>query len=280
MFDRISNGWSMARSSWHVLMNDKKLLLFPIVSGILSLLVLASFAIPMGVLHTQGKLLDAQGNLQAWVYPIIFAFYFCSYFCVIFCNAALVSCALLRFNGQESTLGDGFRAAMSRFPQILGWALVSATVGLLLKAIEQANEKVGYWVSTLLGAAWTIMTYFVVPILVVEKLGPFEAISRSTSLLKKTWGEAIGGRIGLGIFLFLLAIPIILFMVVGFVVLSKSLTIGIIMLVAGGIALLLYTAVSAALSTILLTAVYQYAAHNRIPDGFEPETISRAFAKA
>jgi Family of unknown function (DUF6159) len=276
MFERISNGWSMARSSWRVLMSDKKLLLFPIVSGILSLLVFASFAVPLAVLG-EGKLLDANGNLQIWMYPIIFAFYFCSYFVVIFCNAALVSCALLKFNGQESTLGDGFRAAAARFPQILGWALVSATVGLLLKAIENVNEKIGSWVSMLLGAAWTIMTYFVVPVLVVEKVGPIEAIGRSTSLLKKTWGEAVVGKIGLGLFLMLLAIPIVLLLVIGVALLAHSPALGIIVLVAGGVAMLLYMAVSAAMN---MTAVYQYAAHDRCPDGFESETIARAFGKA
>jgi Family of unknown function (DUF6159) len=142
MFERISNGWSMARSIWHVLMSDKKLLLFPMVSGILSLLVLASFAVPLLALRQYNEVFDARGRPQMWVYPIIFAFYFCSYFVVIFCNAALVSCALLRFNGQESTLGDGFRAAMARFPQLLAWALVSATVGFILKMIENINEKV------------------------------------------------------------------------------------------------------------------------------------------
>jgi hypothetical protein len=280
MFERISNGWSMARSSWHVLMSDKKLLLFPTVSGILALLVFVSFAIPMGFLHTQGKLVDAQGKLQLWVYPIIFAFYFCSYFVVIFCNAALVSCALLRFNGHDSTLGDGFRAAMARFPQILGWALVSATVGLLLKLIENANEKVGYWVANLLGAAWTIMTYFVVPILVVEKVGPFEAISKSASLLKRTWGEAVGGKIGLGLFLLLLAIPIVLVLFLGGFLFVQMPAVGIAVLAVGIIAMLIYSAVSSALNTILLTAVYQYAAHNRVPEGFESETIARAFGKA
>jgi hypothetical protein len=277
MFDRISNGFAMARSSWRVLMDDKKLLLFPIVSGIMSLIVLASFGIPLGILFQKGQLLDQQGNLHLWVYPIIFAFYFVSYFVVIFCNAALVSCAIRRFNGQESTLGDGFRAALSRFPQILGWALVSASVGLLLKAIENVHERVGYFVSTLLGAAWSILTYFVVPILVVENVGPIEAIGKSTALLKKTWGEAVVGKIGLGLFLFLLAIPILVLGFAGFVLLGKSTGLGIVLLSAAAFALLLYLAVSAAMNTIFLTAVYQYAADNSVPDGFERDTMARAF---
>src|SRR6478672_9244485 len=175
MFDRISNGMALARSSWAVLVKDKHLILFPIVSGILFLLVLASFAVPLATLVDWAKFdqqMQANNNKPpVWVYGVSFAFYFCTYFVIIFCNSALISCAMLRFNGQEPSVGDGFRMAMARLPQIFAWALVSATVGVLLKVIENAHEKVGYYISMLLGAAWSIMTFFVVPVLVVEKTG-------------------------------------------------------------------------------------------------------------
>lgn len=93
---------------------------------------------------------------------------------------------------------------MSRLPQIFAWALVSATVGVLLKLVENAHEKIGQFISAILGTAWTVVTFFVVPVLVVEKVGPFEAIKRSIALLKKTWGEALAGNFGLGLFMFLL----------------------------------------------------------------------------
>lgn len=125
MFERISNGFSMARSSWGVIMSDKKLLIFPLVSGLLFLIVAASFWIPISVLHMQGRInvLDGDGHPQPWFYPVIFAFYLCTNFVIIFCNAALVSCSLLKFHGQTATVGDGFRAAMARLPQIFAWCL-------------------------------------------------------------------------------------------------------------------------------------------------------------
>jgi hypothetical protein len=215
-----------------------------------------------------------------WVYPVTFAFYFCCYFVMIFCNAALVSCAFLRFNGRDPSLGDGFRAAMARLPQILAWALVSASVGLILKVIENAHEKIGYYISLILGSAWSVMTFFVVPVLVVEKVGPFAAVERSTSLLARTWGEALVGRLGLGLFLFLLAIPVFILFAVGIAMLGTGkVAIGIALLIAGGIALLLHSAVSSALNTILLAAVYQYASENRVPSGFEKSTFESAFTR-
>src|SRR5579872_1003473 len=244
MFDRITNGFDLARCSWAVLIKDKHLILFPIISGMLFLLVIASFAVPLATLvdwrDFQQHLQQNKNKPPMWVYPVTFAFYFCCYFVMIFCNSALVSCALLRFNGQEPSLGDGFRASCARLPQILAWAFVSASVGLILKLIENAHEKIGEFISAILGTAWSIMTFFVVPVLVVEKVGPFEAVGRSVSLLKKTWGEALIGRLGLGLFLFLLAIPVFLLFVGGVLVLaSGNVPVGIALLVAGGIALLL-----------------------------------------
>lgn len=278
MFERISNGFAMAKSSWHVVMSDKKLLWFPVVSGLMFLVVVASFWIPLGILFEQGKLLDANGKPHIWFYPVAFAFYFCTNFVIVFCNAALVSCALMKFNGQETTLGDGFRAAMSRLPQIFMWALVSATVGMLLKAIENANEKVGYWIAAILGTAWSIMTYFVVPILVVEKVGPFQAVSRSTKVMKQTWGEALTGKMGIGLFLFLLSIPLIILFVISIVVMMKMQMVGLIMLIATGILFLLYLAVSAALNTVFMTAVFQFATEDKVPEGFERRSLAHAFA--
>lgn len=282
MFDRISNGFALAGSSWRVLRKDKHLLVFPIVSGFLFVLVVASFLVPLATLVDWAKVeqqVNANHKPPLWAYAVAFAFYFCTYFVTVFCNAALISCAFLRFNGESPTVADGFRAALSRLPQIFAWAVVSATVGVLLKVIENINEKVGEIVASLLGTVWSVMTYFVVPILVVEKAGPVAAVSRSVSLLKRTWGEALVGRMGIGFVLFLVALPIILVLIAGVYLLATGMVpAGAALLIAGGVLLLIYTAVSAALHTILLAALYQYAADGQVPEGFERGAFSGAFA--
>jgi uncharacterized protein DUF6159 len=282
MFDRISNGMALARSSWGVLVKDKHLIVFPIVSGILFVIVLASFLVPLATLVDWAKFdqqMKANNNRPpVWIYAVSFAFYFCSYFVIIFCNSALISCAMIRFNGEEPSVGDGFRMAMARLPQIFAWALVSATVGVLLKVIENAHEKVGYYVAMILGTAWSIMTYFVVPVLVVEKTGPIEAVSRSVGLLKRTWGEALVGKLGLNFFMFLLAIPIFVIFVVGILAVANGqMPLGVGLIVVGVIGLLIHSAIASALHTILLAALYQYAAENRVPDAFDRETFEGAF---
>lgn len=283
MFERISNGFALARSTWGVLMRDKHLLIFPAVSGILFLIVLLSFAVPMAVLvdwPAVEQQMQQNGNKPPiWTYAVAFAFYFCTYFVTIFCNSALISCAFLRFNGESPTVGDGFRAAMARLPQIFAWALVSATVGVLLKVVENAHEKAGHFIASLLGVAWSIMTFFVVPVLVVEKCGPIDAVKRSVSLLTKTWGEALVGRMGLGFILFLLALPILLVFLVGMYCLASGLVpVGVVLLVAAGVTFLIYLAVSSALHTIMLAALYEYAAERRVPEGFDRDAMEGSFA--
>jgi hypothetical protein len=281
--ERISNGFALARSSWNVLLRDKHLLVFPVVSGFLFAVVVASFAIPMAVLvdWQQAQNQAQAGKIPWWTYVVAFAFYFCTYAVTIFCNSALLSCAFLRFNGESPTVADGFKMAIARLPQILAWAFVSATVGVLLKAVENAHEKAGYFVAAILGTAWSIMTFFVVPVLVVEKVGPVEAVKRSVSLLRKTWGEALVGRMGLGFVLFLLGIPLFLLFLAGIYLLATGLApVGIALLVAGGVLLLLYMAVSSALHTILLAALYEYADQGRVPEGYDRDAFEGAFTKA
>jgi hypothetical protein len=281
VFERISNSFALAQSSWQVLKSDKKLILFPMVSAIGALLVLATFAIPLSVLAVGGHIqLDDNGHPPLWTYPVAFAFYFCNFFVILFCNAALVSCALMRFNGEEPTLGDGFRAASARLPQILVWALVSATVGMILKLIENAHERLGQIVSALLGTAWTVITYFVVPVLVVEKIGPFQAIRRSLQLLRKTWGEALVGGIGLGLFKLLLFLPGLLLLGLGIVLCSSKLVpVGLALIVLAVVYMVLFAAVGAALDAIFLSALYQYAAYERTPTGFETARLESAFRR-
>jgi hypothetical protein len=282
MFERLSASFALAQSSWRVLRTDKKLIVFPFLSGVSCFLVLAAFALPFLAqpqwLRAVTDAMDANNKPPTWVYPVVFAYYFCNYFVIIFFNAALVSCALIRFNGETPTLGDGLAAAGRCLPQILAWALVSATVGLLLKMVENAHEKAGAFISALLGTAWTVMTYFVVPVLVVERVGPIAAIGRSLSILRRTWGEALVGRLGLGLFLFLLALPGVLLLLAGGAVATQVLLApGIALIVLGVLYLVLVSAAGSALQGIFVGALYEYAARGRVPDGFDGQAIQRAF---
>ena len=171
---------------------------------------------------------------------LLFAFYVVNYFVIVFFNSALIACAIIRFKGGNPTIGNGFSAAFSRMPQILGWALVAATVGLILKIIESRSEKLGALVAGLLGMAWSAVTYFVVPVIVVEQAGPVQAGRRSLDILKKTWGEALTANFGIGFIVFLASLAGIIPLVLGVVALAtENVILGICGIVIGVTALLI-----------------------------------------
>jgi hypothetical protein len=287
MFETISRSFSLAKSSWEVLRANKQLALFPVVSGLACLAIFITFLIPLvGIGLINDGAAYQSDYAWMWQLPVAFAYYFLTSFAVIFCNAALVSCALMHFRGETPTLKDGFRAAWARVPQIAAWSVVAATVTLVLRLIENIKFKVsgveiniGAIIASILGFAWGVMTFFVVPVLVVEKVGPIDAIKSSIRTLRKTWGEALVGNIGLGLFQLLLFIPGILVGIMAVIcfMIPNLWPLGIALLIVAVLLLLAAAAVASALNTVFVTALYQYAAFDQVPAGFDSDTMSRAF---
>jgi hypothetical protein len=188
---KISRGWALTKLSFNVIRKDKEILLFPIVSGIALILMAASFF---------GVYLFAFGleNMNVYLAAAFFlVFYFVSAFVVVFFNVALVSCAMLRLEGGDPTFSYGIKMASSRVKYIVQWALLSATVGLILQTISSRSGVIGKLIIGLIGLAWSVATYFVVPIIAFEQLGPLKAIRRSATVLKSSWGEALVSNLGL-----------------------------------------------------------------------------------
>jgi len=278
MFEKMANGWLLARQSLHVLKLDKELLLFPFLSGLACLLVLVSFALPLWT-SGQAEAWAQEGNIthNVVVYVVLFVFYFINYFIIIFFNSALVACAVIRFKGGDPTVGDGLSAAANRLPQIAGWALVSATVGLVLKMVAERSGKVGEIISAVLGTAWSVGTYFVVPVLVVERANPIDAFKRSLSILKHSWGEALTANCGIGFFVFLANLVAFVPAVLG--VLSGNTPLMIVGISTTVVAVLLISLVSSALNAIVTGALYLYAAEGQAPAYFDETALATAFRR-
>jgi hypothetical protein len=285
MFAKLSYTWDLMRSSWDVLKRDKELILFPLFSGIACLLVVASFLVPLIMSDAWrppgGHATPAQ---KIGYYAILFAFYFCTYFVITFFNTAIIASAVRRMEGGEPTLATGFADAFSRIHLIAGWAVVSATVGLILRMIEERSEKVGRFVAGLLGMAWTVTTYLVVPILVVERKGPFASLKQSVSMLRRTWGEQIAGNFSFGLVFFLLSLPAfaigaIGFMLGGTVALATFVGLAVVYLI-------ILALIQSTLQSIFQAAVYLYASgeparQQLATHGFPVQLIDRAMvAKA
>ena len=196
MFANIGHTFSLIGQSWRVLMQDRKLILFPIMGGIALLAVIAVFA---GVAATTGSLdrLDTAaggGTTEATPADMVLSglLLVASYFTVMFFNAALIATAMERLRGRPADIGYGLSKASSHIPAILGWAIIAATVGLILNAIRDRTDNfLGQIALAIAVGVWAYMTFFVVPVLIVEGLGPVAAIKRSGALLKGTWGNQV-----------------------------------------------------------------------------------------
>jgi len=278
MLQRITNSWELVKASARVLAADKELLIFPILSTVGVLAVTAVFILPMIV----GGIFDSLFSDEFSVFGTVavFLFYIVQYTIIFFANTALVGAAMIRLRGGDPTVGDGIRIATKQFFNILGYALIAATVGMILRAISERSKGLGRFVISLIGMAWNIGTYLVVPVLAVEGVGPIEAIKRSVNYLKRTWGEQIVGNLGIGtvtglIFLgtMVVGVAAIVFAVAielpSFLIISLGALLVLVLVILG--------LISSTLNGIYTAAVYEYAATGEVKGYFEPTIVENAF---
>ena len=201
-FDRLSNGWTLAMNSFKVLKENKQLIIFPVLSGISLVLIMGSFV--LAFLGINGWSFDnVEGPGGAGTYLIMFAFYVINYFVVVFFNMALIHCTRLYFRGEEVSINAGLKFSLSRIGTIFSWALFAGTVGTILKIIQEESGIIGKIITGILGIVWGIATFFVVPIIAYENLGPIAAFKRSSQLMRQKWGESLGATFSFGLIQFI-----------------------------------------------------------------------------
>ncbi len=266
MGGRFSNSIALAKASWNVLRSDRKLVLLPVISGAVTLLVAVSFLVPSAIVANNA---GGAGPVSIILAAIA---YFVAAYVVIFFNAALVYAADAHMHGAEVTIGQAIKFASSRSHVLLPWAVVSASVSVVLRVLERQGI-VGRIIGTIAGVAWSLVTFLVLPVLVVEDLGPIQAVKRSGSLFKRVWGEQVisNGGIGLIAVLAILAglIPAALLFAVG----GAVAVIGVVLFVAWAIVVSL---VASTLTGILSMALYRYATDGQVP-GFDTQQLQGAF---
>jgi hypothetical protein len=271
-FDRLSNGWELAKTSLHIIEEEKTLLLFPVMSTLALIMVSATF-LGGGYFIFGEELLAANDEggfyVNTLAYVLAFIYYFVTYFVIIFFNAALIHCAVRILEGGKTSLSEGLEFATAKIDKILAWTSISATVGLLLKAL-QSNDKIGQIAAAILGAGWSILTFFVVPVVIYEDKNVFESIKQSGRLMRQKWGESLGANFGFGFinFLGMLGIGALCFVL-------AQIHVALAIIVGISLFLILATVMSAA-NTIFIAAVYQRV--NDRPTGqFESDILDSAF---
>lgn len=279
---KFQRSWELVRQSFAILRSDKQLMLLPVFSAICCFVVSLLIIAP-GVLTMVPQIRAATLAGEQWqpsqspmYYLLLFAVYVANYFVIVFFNVALVGVANSRLMGGAWTVRDGLELAWVRKGTIFQWALVAATVGVILKSLEERMGLLGRIVIKLIGVAWTLACYFVVPVLAFEDLTPFAAIKRSSKLFKDTWGERVIAGFSFGLVFFLLALPGIGFW---FVAMIFGGAWGMLMgLVVMMLYFLILAVTSSAVQGIFNTALYRYACFKQVPAGFTVESFATAWS--
>lgn len=185
---RFKRGIALIKDSLLVLKDNPKLTLFPVLSGVSALAFLALF------LGSTFGVFTVTGSLEVSL-ALLFVGYLVTTFITVFFTAALVSESRNVFDGAEPDLKRGMAAAWAVRRKLLAWALISATVGVILNAIESSSDSpVAQVLAVVVGVAWTVMTFFVIPTAVLDRDSTVkDMFTRSGSIFKDQWGETIIG---------------------------------------------------------------------------------------
>jgi Family of unknown function (DUF6159) len=262
----------LLKASWGVLKQHKQLIAFPVISAIATIVLIGALVLP--AYYVTG-VSSGYVNNQAWFYVFFFIFYFIGSFIVIFFNTGLIACAQECLRGGDPDFKYGWGIAVKNIGKIAGWAAINATVGVILKAIRERAGIFGAIIASLIGIAWNLITFFVIPVLIFQGFGVIDSIKESAKIFRRTWGENMVARFSLGIIFFLLGLvgvfPIVL------AVMTKS---AVIIIMISAVVLVYWTilgVISASLTGILATALYDYAVTGQVPAAYNPQTIANAF---
>jgi len=267
---RIKNSWELAKVSWSVLRSDKSLAVFPLLSALGGLLVVGVFA---GLIAATGVDSGVNGGMKGIGYVFIVAGYVALAFVSTYFLAALVHGANEALEGRHAELGSCFAAASERLHRILPWALVQASVSMVIQALE-SQRFIGQIIASLIGTAWAVLTFLTVPIIMLEDLGPINALKRSGHLLRGTWGENLSAQIGFGLFGLVAMLPGIALIGIGAATGATAL---VIVTAAIGVAWIVVVALAlSALTGIYRTALYRFAVDGTAPPAFASSDLQHA----
>lgn len=262
---RIGRSFQLVGQSYRLLMQDKELMVLPLISGAIMVAVVGAVLFGFGIDTSR---IERHGPD---VYLPLFLMYVATYAIGIFFQAAVVAGATERMRGGDPTVRSALAAAGRRLGPILMWAVVAATVGVAIRAIQDRVGFLGKIVAGLLGAAWSLATFFIVPVLVLEEQSIPDSFGRSVSVFRQTWGETVVGGTTLGAagvcaWVTLIAITGLLSMAIGVAAVG--------VLAIGAVFLMIFFS---ALQGIYVASLYRFATGGGVTPGLDGTLMRQAF---
>ena len=276
---KMSRSWALMKASANVLRLDKELMFFPLLSGVAAIIVSPTFIVPVFAVGDGFDTLSRMTEDGSYFgYVTGFLYYVVLYTVIFFFNTALVGAAMIRLDGGDPTVGDGLTIAFRKLPTVVGYAIIAATVGMILRAIEERVGFLGRIMVGLLGVSWTLATYLTVPVLATKDVSAIDAVKESAGLFKKTWGEQMVANAGMGVAFLLIGLAMIgVFVPIAIFLgsLNEVLIIPLVISMAGG--LIFLGLFSSTLQGIYSAALYRYATTGAPGQGFDADAMRDAF---
>ncbi|MFC0284678.1 DUF6159 family protein [Camelimonas abortus] len=277
---RLRNSWAMLGACMEILRSDARLLLFPLMGFAAVILVALVFLGPLFWTLASGGAASDDGDSSLLFYVTLFVFYVAEYFVASFFAVALVATVMRRFAGEAADVAWGLAFAAGKWRQILGYAVIAATVGVLLRFISEKAGTLGSLAASLAGVAWSLVSLLIIPVLVSRDVSPIDAVKESAELFRRTWGESVVGAASIGVAFFVLHACVLvagLFFAIALFVNGRA---------AAGAAVLalmaacwgLLAAMQGALSGIYSAALYRYATTGEGVGALDRNLLAHAFA--
>ena len=268
---RWKRGWVLAGQSWRLLRAHRGLLAFPVLGGVLALLLVAPPAVAGAYLLDEGDTIPGAALLALAVYL--------GSFIAAFVGVGLAAAVDAALRDEPTGLGVGLRAASSRLGAICGWALITAVLSVILRALESRGELAAI-AAALVGGAWSVISLLAVPAIALENAGPVSALRRSASLFKEHWsGQVVGmAAIGGGVFLCVM-LPAVLLIGAGALIVSGEGSGGVageVLIAIGAVIFAIGAILASALRQVFAVVLYRWATSGQAPQGFSEEDLRSA----
>jgi hypothetical protein len=268
---RVGTGWRLAKASFALLRSDRTLAIFPLLSTVA---ISAALAITL----TPGLILEAALDAEWLVLPFMVVGGYAATFLAVHFNVALVGAARVAMDGRDATVRDGLAVARERRGPIARWALLQFTFGLLTRVAQRSTGGGPAFLFGIAGVAWSVASFFAVPLIALEGLGPGAALKRSASLVRERWGEGLVGYTAINTAVLLVgAIPVVLLAGAIDPAFDVGKVAGAVVLFSTIVAFIAACTLGSALGMLFRTELYRYSTQGALSGGFAQADVAAAF---
>jgi hypothetical protein len=269
---KIRGGYLVVVESFRMLGKNRSIMIFPLLSMIFELMLAAAFL--AGYFYLYGFEENAFEKVdKTTMYSSLFAFYIIGFFIASFFQAGLVAVVSGQINGRKLSFNEGMSVAAAHTGKIFSWSIVAATVGVVLQMIADKNKTIGRLVANIFGLAWDIITFFIVPVLILENETIGGSLKRSGAIFKNKWGQTLTANFSTALFFGVLVILAIIVFFVPIVIFHPGVWFSILLVVLLAVSIILITILSSTIEGIYRVILYEYAAHDKLPESFIKELV-------